>query len=748
MDALTGQRMGAKPLSDTPELGPRADPPKPGDGGEALVRFVNCLRRNQALILGLMTLGAVLAAFAAFFGQPTYTATAQLMLDLHRPGLSAFRPAAPTPVPMTIEESAIETHITLLQSNATLRRAIATLPGAGESGEPTIAEARSVIGLARAGLRNAWSALAPMFGPAPAETGGDSANVAETPTLSAIRRNIKIGQERRSRIIAVSFVGPNAQQAAEIANAIANVYVDSLRERRRRDAADGFSWATRRLAEVQQQIGETEAAMHAYRLAHPANDGPGPDEIEQEITQILRQLTMASSTAQEAEGRLQEVRALRQRGASAEEIANALGSARLTALAKLAREAADRPQQSDTRRAALRDALEAEIASDTAALETVASTSKAQLRAMQERLSILRQTAGATAAGSSELREMARRLASLNGLYDSLARQRQDFAEQSQIAEPELTVLMAAETPTRTSSINGIFLIPPAVIAFGLIGAMLSLVRDRMDTALRGERDVADALRVPCIALMPERSRAFGSIQALLRDNPHSAYARGLRTLFATSLPFCGDRAPRVIAVTSSVPEEGKTTLAWSLALAAAALDWRVALLDFGNGPAPPRKMLDADETADPDAAVFDMPACRAPAEEATRSISAAGIHYVPVRRDDHQWLSLLFAPQLSQFLEQLRDSHDLIVIDSPAVLERPEIAALAAKADKIFFCVRWGRTQGATARNALALLDAADCPERDVTGRISAVVTRVNVTQHLRYRLADRGDVLANWPR
>jgi uncharacterized protein involved in exopolysaccharide biosynthesis/Mrp family chromosome partitioning ATPase len=715
--------------------------------GDSVWRFFNSLRRHLGFILAMMLAGGAIAGVAGSIARPSYVAYAQLLLDLRRLGPAALQMPIAGTIPMSVEESAVDTHVTMLLSDSTLRRALGDLQASGHSAD--VAASTGILSFVRnirSGLQGAWESILTIL-PDRAETksNGNSVKAAERAAIDRIRSGLKVGQERRSNIISVSFASPDPNQAARVANAVANAHVNTLRERKRAQAAAGLAWAVRRLDELQKAIIDAEAEVHAYRQTHIANEGAGPDETEQQIAEILRQRAMTDSTAVGLQKRLDEIRGLLARRAPASEFIAVLKSGRLNELAQQEADLAARADATEAQRADLRRLVESEVGKGIANLESELRAIKAQNSAIDEQLAVLRHAASLTAAGSTTLRELTRKIANLSSTYESLTRHRQELLEQSQTAEPELSVLMNAEPPDRPSSLSGFLLIPPAVIAFGLLGCMISLGRDRLDTAIRGEREASDLLQVPCVGLLPEAGFKRRSIQTLLREQPGSAFARGLRAVFANVIPLSGSRGQKIIVVTSSGRREGKTTLAWGLALAAANLGRRVAVVDFTDSAARRTKVVDANTLPAPETALADVVLRGRPLSDATSYMEEAGVHYLPASCDDRNWFLLLLAPSIADLFEQLRDGYDLTIIDAPSILERPELGLLANKADKVLFAVRWGRTSHNVARNALRLVDAADCAEADAICRISTVLTRVNVKRHVRYRYVDRGDLLAS---
>ncbi|WP_170182159.1 Wzz/FepE/Etk N-terminal domain-containing protein [Phreatobacter stygius] len=130
MEALTGKGrrvVAAVRSSNLLAFDPTARGGRPGgetaDGHLSFWRVIRLLRTWKVLILTMVALGGVVAIMAGLLSRPSYTAIAQVIVD-QRP-LEATN--ARTPVTMAVEEAAIDTHVTVLTSDALLRRVAAAL---------------------------------------------------------------------------------------------------------------------------------------------------------------------------------------------------------------------------------------------------------------------------------------------------------------------------------------------------------------------------------------------------------------------------------------------------------------------------------------------------------------------------------------------------------------------------------------------------------------------------------------------
>jgi Mrp family chromosome partitioning ATPase len=198
-----------------------------------------------------------------------------------------------------------------------------------------------------------------------------------------------------------------------------------------------------------------------------------------------------------------------------------------------------------------------------------------------------------------------------------------------------------------------------------------------------------------------------------------------------------------VILVTSSVPDEGKSTLATSLASYATRAGARVLLLDLDiSGAVAALNHLDRPngtmgELLDRDSIPIDT----------IRTQDGTELDYLPVRRGMAKDPMPLFSPDLVMaFLRRLRTSYDYIIIDSTPVLVAAEVRLLAAFADKILFVVRWGKTKRVEARRALELLLQACNTNTETADLVSAVITQVDLNKHARRHSNDDAEAFAKY--
>jgi len=277
-------------------------------------------------------------------------------------------------------------------------------------------------------------------------------------------------------------------------------------------------------------------------------------------------------------------------------------------------------------------------------------------------------------------------------------------------------------------------------LSIGLVIALLMVaVREAIDTTVRSESDVEDVLAVPVLATvrsLPRRTRmvTYGRHEAAYADT-YALLAANLAQARA------GDKR-EVLAVTSAVSREGKTTTAANLAVSLARRGMDVVLCDFDFRKPALSEVFQIPRDA---AGVLQVLSGAAQLEDVLWSVTLTGARprvskngALPAAatagstngKETEAAGSLVFLPsggavrsqsgtlshRLAPLLKQLRSRADLVVIDTPPALLTVEIADLSRVVDEVLVVVRQGRV---TQRSLRSLSRQARSWPAEVTGAV-----------------------------
>jgi Mrp family chromosome partitioning ATPase/uncharacterized protein involved in exopolysaccharide biosynthesis len=361
-------------------------------------------------------------------------------------------------------------------------------------------------------------------------------------------------------------------------------------------------------------------------------------------------------------------------------------------------------------------------------------------KVIQQRSASQPSTSGEERAPDGQLRELLRQAGSSAEHYDNLLRRRKEMRDQQDTVSSGLEV-HSAELPKRPSSHNPILFIFPALIVFAIGGSWLAVVLERLDRGLRSREETADLLGISCIGLVPQlpREYAIRADQHLLAE-PFSVYAEAIRSAVATlGLAAVATRTStsKVIMISSSVPGEGKTTLALSLATYIGSLGRRVLLVDLDLRKGSMSGGL--DDIAE--RGIIDLSLKNRSLAELIRNIPGAGLDHLPLASYCVDPLALFASEQMADLVRQLRERYDCVIIDGPPALGAVEARLLRSFVDRVVFVVKWGSTRRELAQNTLRLLRDSGSLGKDPDDAVTAIVTQVDLRRHARYRYGDAGE-------
>ncbi|PTE12020.1 GumC family protein [Mesorhizobium helmanticense] len=696
------------------------------DTENPLHQLLTTIARRKWFLLGMVVLGGVLAGLAGLARSVEFEATTQIILDA--PGRSG-----PNGTDLGMLDATIDDNITTLTSQGHLRRVAAALRKMEAGG--TAVQSDSGTGDARPdpvrdGQSNSHSYAGGLFSRIWPQSKQEDLDAAE---LKALRKDLRVGQELRSRVITVGFTDNDPARAAMVANTFAQLYIDDLAARHQ--ASDKLELASivAALPGVQSDLAEATDRLENYRLSHGAIDQSASDSAARETAELSQQISLSRADLSASEARLQHIQDLQKQGASVTALAEAMGSQVLADLAVR--------QASGTANEDLTNAINLEIERGTARIAAEAEIYRTQITTLETRKNVLDAVAADTAGRLSGLRALEPQVSILTQRYNQLLTQQQELKQRIASPSAGISILSAAWPPTNPRTLSPIFLIPPGMVVFGLIGGVFVVLRNRLDQTLRGVAEAEAALGVPCLGLIPQAPTMHAKrLQQLVLAQQKSRYSRAITSLLVAAAPKpARNRSSHVILVTSSVQDDGKTELAWSLALAATRLGGRVLFLDLdGTGARLTTEFLDEFTAHKPHNFFGDYVSDRCALHDATVAMPEIGIDFMTLAPSD-DLLALLSTADSSLFTDELQSIYSVVIINGPPGLGGPEAGLLTNWANAILFAIRWGKTRRSIARGVLEPL-ASDA---STSVPVGSVLTQVDLKKHASYHFGDSADLL-----
>ena len=235
------------------------------------------------------------------------------------------------------------------------------------------------------------------------------------------------------------------------------------------------------------------------------------------------------------------------------------------------------------------------------------------------------------------------------------------------------------------------------------------------------------------LALVPDLSRRETQgdpAEDYILQKPNSAYAEALQRIRTSLFLTDGEHPPKTILVTSSVPLEGKSTIAASLARQSARSGLKVILIDADLRRPRLHEVIGLPNQN----GLSEVLTGRANPEAAIKRDEKSGLDFLPAGVGVVSPPDLFRSSTMKILLEEMAAYYDLVIIDTPPVAAVSDSFTLSGIVDKSIYVIRWEQTPRNVALAGIRqMIDAG----AEIAG---IVLARVDVKKHARYGYANSG--------
>jgi capsular exopolysaccharide synthesis family protein len=244
-----------------------------------------------------------------------------------------------------------------------------------------------------------------------------------------------------------------------------------------------------------------------------------------------------------------------------------------------------------------------------------------------------------------------------------------------------------------------------AVLLALLLGALASILIDKLDNTVKGGEDAELRLKQPLLAAFPQVEALDQAHMArLYLDDPHSHFAEAVRTARTGVMLSSLDAPHKVLLITSSLPGEGKTTVSVNMALAHAQTK-RTVLVDCDMRRSQVSRALNIGPGK---LGLSNLVAGTATFEQCLHEVEGSTLLVLPVGDLPPNPLELMLSQRFKDTLATLKEHFEMVIIDSPPVELVSEALVLAPLATSTAFVVKAMSTPAPLVRKNLARLQRA----------------------------------------
>ena len=539
--------------------------------------------------------------------------------------------------------------------------------------------------------------------------------------VGLLKGGLSVSLVEDTQLMRIAFESADPELSAEVANAVGEVFIQYDLESRLDSYRQATEWLTGRTAGIQEKMRESESRLQAYREQEQlVNLEDGANTVQKELSDVFSRLIAAQRERKDLEvlqGNIDDLKRLSP-VAVAENPALVQNEAVRQALTGYrqaqvgfneisARYGHKHPKHVAARRelTAATSLLSKEV---TVALEAVSQNYRIasdKEAALEQEFNRLKEESQQLTRKLFEVRTLEQEVDANRELYDLFVERFKETDIASQLDTPSARIIEAAMVPTVPFWPN-----PPRTILLTIlgglfVGSMIALILERLDNTLKDGDDVEEKLDLPHLVALPlVDTRSGASPEMAFEESPNAMFSETIRTLRTSVLLSGLDNPHKIVAVTSTVPSEGKTTVAINLALALAHLE-KVLLVDADMRRASVGKQFGIEKDSP---GLSNLVAATAEKNQCLFVHEDSGLHVMPAGLIPPNPQELLSSQRFSEVLKQLSAEYDRIVIDTAPTGAVSDALLVASQASATVFVVKADATPFEAARNGIKRLRQA----------------------------------------
>ncbi|WP_250959594.1 polysaccharide biosynthesis tyrosine autokinase [Rhizobium sp. CG5] len=694
-----------------------------GDGID-VDKLISIFRRQWRVGMVSIIAAVVVAALYVFTAVPMYTSVASVLIDRSN---NEIVNQLSTIGSMVDDEPSVLSQMELFRSDAIATAVVSKLKliddpvflnGSTSPLSSAMTFVRSLFNV------SSWfAAEEPLLDETEAKT---------TEAVGIILENLSVGRAGRSYVLQVGYTSPSAEQSARIANALAEAYLlDKLNSKydATRRASD---WLQERIDELKQKALDSDFAVQKFRGENGLVAADGRLITDQQLSELSSALIIAQAETAKAAARYDRIKSIIDAGRTDAIVTDVLDSSisndlrqKYLEASKLESEISSRLGPNHAQAVRLRSEMREYERLMFAELGRIAESYQSDVTVAQSRESALRQSVkeaqGVSAlAGETQvqLRELERSAETYRNLYQTFLQRFQEATQQQSFPITEARVISRATPPPGPSSPRKALVLALAIMLGGAFGAGLGAFREFRDRFFRTGDQVRESLgleflgAVPAVAIEPYKIgpaggenprniRKASSISNYVVDHPLSMFAETLRSAkIAIDLGVKENRA-KVIGIVSTLPGEGKSTVAVNFAELLAMQGARTLLIDSDlRNPGATRAIGRNAEAGLLEALIDNRPV--RDLLLLNQKTKLAFLPAVVTRRVPHS-SELLASPAMNAIIETAKTGFDYIILDLPPLGPVVDARAIAARVDSFIYVIEWGNTSRKAVKSILA---------------------------------------------
>lgn len=672
-----------------------------------LRKYFLVINRAKWRILLFATLVAALTTFVVLNMKPVYTAKATLLIE------SQEAKAVKIDEVYGINSAQQEYYLTqfeILKSRSIAETVIDRLDLANHA---DFKNEKSLLDEVKAMLP-----VLPGEGQTPSSA-EDKALRAREKLIDKFVNRLSIEPVRKTQLVNINFESNDAKLAALVANAVGDAYIESQLEAKMGITAKANAWLGGRLGELRVLVDQSEAELEAFRLREGLVDVSGVRNLDsKELERLSQEVTAARAKKAQVDGF---IKMIRQYGADniqkletlpevtahpgVQNVKKELISSerKVSEFSKIYGPKHPKLIGAKSELATVQANLRDQIRKLIEGMENEAQTVAQNLSSLEAEIARAKTQYQNLSGKETEYQRLQREVETNRQLFDTfMARQKEtEVAGNFNSAIARFTDKAKATTePIKPKRKLIVILAFVAALGFGVI---VAFVMESLNDTIKTTQDVEQLLQQRALGIVPKITAKLSlpQMNGIFFDHNYRSFSESVRSIRTSVSLLALDKPLHVVAVTSSAPEEGKSTVASNLAYAFGQLE-KVLLID-------------ADMRKPTIAKRFNLPAFQpglsnflSDTESLTDCIvkdPTSGIDILPAGVIPLNPLELLSSERFATMLAALKSQYSKIIIDTPPVQAVSDSLAISRYTDAVLLVVKAESTRSGVAQNSISKL-------------------------------------------
>jgi succinoglycan biosynthesis transport protein ExoP len=713
---------------------------------DTLKSFATVVRRQLPIFLIVLPCAITLGLLYLLTTPKSYTAVARMVIDTRK--VPAFQQQQTT-TDTIIDNVAVATQVEILTSENVSKAVIKDLK---------LTEDPEFVGAGGGLIGALFHLLSSLFDSGEAVSESDLMRRA----LATFESQRKVTRVPQTYVMSISFRSLSSNKAAQIANAISDAYVVDQLEAKYQTTRRASAWLQERIQTLRRDSVSSVRALIEFKEKNNIIESAGKLMNEQQMSEVTSQLILAHAATAEAKARLDRIEKVMAAGIPDDSMVDALKNDVIIKLRgqylEIAGRAALWAQKYGANHLAiisLHNQMEELLHNIKDEMAKIAGSYKSEYEISEARELSIKKSLDSAVADSRltnqaqvSLTELESNASTTKAMYENFLQRYMEAVQEQSFPISEARLISPADPPSSNSNPNTLIVLAVTGISGIMVAFGVAALRETSERVFRAGAQVEEALHVKCIAMLPvlkqvnppatdkqdaavlAKQRRIGNSDDLMRyvvDAPFSQFSESLRSLKVLADLNNVVEVNKVIGVTSTLPNEGKSTISANFASMIAHAGSQVILVDADLRNPTLSRHLAPNATA----GLVEVAAGRVALEDAIWTDPKTGLAFLSSGPESTKLLhpnAIIGSAAVKSLFRQLRDKYDYVIVDFSPLAPVVDTRTTTGFVDSYIYVIEWARTKIDVVQHSFS-----EAPE--VYDRLLGVVlNKVNMSVLQRY--------------